>query len=176
MRCDKVHGEEEKMGIFLPYRCECQTSEDKRIGTDIFAYEELIVEDKEHNFKGHCDGIVELDKNNSEERYVVDFKSIKSERFAILNRPEHKYVVQITIYMWYFGIDKGIIFYENKNDHQVKEFLIPLNMDLVEEIKSNAKKMIKVLSQNKIPAIPKRYSKDKSPCKWCGYKKICWKK
>lgn len=174
--CGKVHGANEKMGIFVPHRCDCQSVKDERCGVDLFEYKEMNIVDNEYNFDGHCDGIIELERGNPETRYVIDFKSIKSERFSILNKPEYKYVVQITIYMWFFGVDQGIIFYENKNDHQVKEFIVPLNQDLVDDIKTNAKKMMKILEQNKIPSIPRHYEENKSPCRWCGYKGICWKK
>jgi len=173
--CGKVIGKNKKTGIFLPDKCPCLNNniKDKRRGIKLFEYEEIFLKSEpEFNLQGHCDGIIEY--NN--EQYVIDFKTINTKRFGFLKKPDPKYVVQITIYMWLSGVHKAKIFYEDKNEHRIKEITIKYDEELVEQIKKNAKKLKKILSLNKIPKIPNRYNKEDAPCKWCDYLKMCYKK
>jgi len=181
-RCGKIHGEENKWGIFCPYNCSCAKllTEDfpgkNLTGNNLFEYREMIVKNEEYCFEGHCDGIVELVKNDDDERYVIDFKTVKSEKFSFLKNPDPVYIVQIRIYMWILGIQQGIIFYEEKNTHGIKEFVVRQDENHIAEIKNNAKKLWEVLKAKKLPAIPKLYSKDQKPCLYCEYKEKCWSK
>jgi len=175
--CGKTLGEESKIGILLPEKCGCLKKEDKRRGIDLFEYQEIFLKsDPEFNFKGNTDGVIDLIPNDENSRSVIDFKSIKSERFAWLKKPELKYVIQVMIYMWLTGVKKAVIYYEDKNLHHVKEFYIPYNETLVEQIKKNAKSLKIMLEKGKIPKIPQDYEEKKVPCRWCDYKKICYRK
>lgn len=181
--CNKVHGTDDRIGIFCPEDCDCKEAIRKtnpdfsgldRKGLDLFEYEEILLQDKETNFKGHCDGIIELVKDNPKERYVIDFKTVKAEKFAFLKEPDSVYVTQINIYMWLAGVKKGIIFYEEKNSHDIREFKIMYDERKVEEIKTNALKLQKVFEIRKLPSIPKTFTKDKKPCCYCEYRDKCW--
>jgi CRISPR/Cas system-associated exonuclease Cas4 (RecB family) len=173
--CGIVRGKENKIGIFLPDTCECREgTKDKRKGIKLFTYEEPFVESKKYNFKGHCDGVIEIDKDDPDHRYVIDFKTCNSDVFKMLSEPDHKYVVQVTIYMWLLGVSKGIIYYEDKNRHGVKEFLIELDDQLVSDIKNNSMALLQLIKKNKIPQIASQFTKDRKPCRYCDYKKICW--
>lgn len=180
MRCGKVHGKDNKIGIFCPRDCDCadKVPEDfekhKRTKFDLFQYREIQVENKEYHFKGHCDGVIELIKGNDDERYVVDFKTVRSEKFSYLKKPDPVYVTQIRIYMWLLDIKQGIIFYEEKNSHEIKEFRVLQDEHHIEEIKKNAKKLWGVLQSKRIPAIHERYRKDRKPCYYCEYRDRCW--
>jgi len=174
--CGNMVGLEEQMGIFLPERCSCQKKEDNRKWINIFEYEEILIESEpQYNFRGNCDGIIEIEKGNEDSRYVIDFKTIKSERFDFLKFPESKYVIQVTIYMWLTGVKKSIIYYENKNDHRIKEFVVNYDEDLVNYIKNTSQKLKAVVEMGNIPKIPKGYTKTKSPCLWCDFKNFCHK-
>jgi CRISPR/Cas system-associated exonuclease Cas4 (RecB family) len=175
--CGSLIGEENPIGIFLPEKCSCQKEEDKRKWINIFEYEEISLRSEpQYNFRGNCDGIVEIDPGNENSRYVVDFKTIKSERFDFLKFPESKYVIQVTIYMWLTGVKKSVIYYENKNDHRIKEFVVNYDNDLVEYIKNTSKKLKAVVEMGNIPKIPKGYIQSKPPCTWCDFKDFCYKK
>jgi CRISPR/Cas system-associated exonuclease Cas4 (RecB family) len=178
--CGKVYGKENKIGIFCPEDCDCKSNLDSsfnlnRKGLDLFEYEEILLKDDEHNFKGHCDGIIELVKNEPDERYVVDFKTVKAEKFAILKDPDPVYIVQINIYMWLSGVKKSIIFYEEKNTHELKEFHLRYDAERIEDIKTNALKLKKVLAARQLPSIPKTFEKRSKPCVYCEFREKCWK-
>jgi CRISPR/Cas system-associated exonuclease Cas4 (RecB family) len=183
--CGKVHGKEEEpdksrpIGIFIPETCECLEGKenDKRRGIDLFEYEEIFLQSEpEYNFKGNTDGILEFERGNPDSRYVIDFKTINCDRFPFLKAPDNKYIVQIHIYMWLTGVHKAIIFYEEKNRHELKEFIIKYDEDLVENIKLTAKKLKKVLEMGKLPKRPTKYRKDSSPCKYCDFLSVCYRK
>ncbi len=182
--CNKLHGTDNKIGIFCPEDCDCKKTIFKDIilegkerkGLDLFEYEEIFLEDKEHNFKGHCDGIIELIKDNPKERYVIDFKTVKEQKFAYLKEPDQVYIVQINIYMWLSGVKKGIIFYEEKNTHELREFRVSYDESKIEDIKKNALKLKKVLDAKQLPSIPKTFAKSKKPCCYCEFREKCWAK
>ena len=75
------------------------------------------------------------------------------------------------------GIDKGIIFYENKNDHSIKEFLVKYDKTLISEVQRIAKALQGMLddkTRSSFPAIPKTFEQNKFPCTWCDVQKTCW--
>jgi len=179
--CGKVHGKDEKIGILLPETCECQKKADKRRGLKLFEYEEIFLKSPpEYNFQGHCDGIIEKEIGNADSRYVVDFKTINSGGFERLNKPNDIYVQQISIYMWLSGVHKSFIFYEDKNDHYVKEFPIEYDEKEIDKIIKKAAKLKILLDRKKIPKKPDDYRKDKKPCKQygrvCEFASFCYPK
>lgn len=182
LRCHKIHGKDEKWGVFMPVKCSCDKllPDDfptrKLYGDSLFEYEEITVKDAEHGFEGHCDGIIELVKDEEDSRYVIDFKTVNGEKFKFLKSPDPVYVTQIRIYMWILGISQGIIFYEEKNTHEIKEYHIYQDENHIAEIRNSAKKLQEILKLEKIPSIPKIYAKDKKPCMYCEFKKKCWSK
>lgn len=179
-RCGKLHGTENKWGIFCPRNCGCEEvlpddfKSKKLERYDLFNYEEISVGSDEYHFGGHCDGVIELVKDSEEDRYVVDFKTIRSEKFEFLNAPDKVYITQIRIYMWLLGINQGIIFYEEKNSHGLKAYKVFQDPHVVEELKKNSKLLWDLLQKKKIPTIPKYFVIDKKPCTYCDFKKRCW--
>jgi len=179
--CGNVIGKEDPIGIFLPETCDCITGkDDRRRGIKLFEYEEIFLKSEpQYNFKGNCDGIVELIKGDPDSRYVIDFKSISEGGFSYLKQPDQKYIIQITIYMWLTGIKKSIIYYEDKNKHFLKEFMIPYDEGLVDHIKKSSSKLFEICSLGKIPKIPKDYTKTNKPCikfnKKCEFYNFCYK-
>lgn len=180
----KIYGRDSKTGIFMPQSLEEVGEEkhpdDKRELKEIFEYVEIKVENKEYNFSGHCDGIIQLDPDNPDTMYIVDFKTMKFERFEILARSgniDNNYLTQINIYMWILGVRKGLIFYEDKNTHQIKEYEVFYDENLIEDIKRQAKTLLSFFEKKQLPKMPDQYEKNKKPCMYCGYKDVlCWKK
>jgi CRISPR/Cas system-associated exonuclease Cas4 (RecB family) len=174
--CDKVFGKENPIGIFLPEKCDCQKEEDKRRGIKLFEYEEIRLESEEkYNFKGNTDGVIEIERDVQESRYIIDFKSIKDKRFSFLKEPDHKYIVQVMIYMWLTGVKKAIIYYEDKSEHSIKEFVVNYDEKMVENIKLTALKLNKILKLGKIPKRPEGYDYDCFHCKYCDYRSVCYR-
>jgi len=180
--CGEIKGKEisepgNSIGILLPDYCDCKRDpKDKRKGVDLFEYREIrLASEKKYNLQGNTDGIIELERGNPETRWVVDFKTINSNRFSTLEAPEDKYVVQVMIYMWLTGVHKSVIHYEEKDRHQVKEFIVPFDERRLEWIKKTALRLDGMLKEGKIPSRNPKYFKSKPPCVWCDFVKVCYK-
>lgn len=180
----KIYGREQQHGIFRPETME-EVGEkipdgDGRSAADLFEYVEILVSNEEYNFHGHVDGIIEFEKGNLESRTVIDFKTAKNESFMFLKnntrRPSAEYITQINIYMWLLDLQKGIVFFENKNDHELLEFAVERDNELIEQIKTQSKKILDLIQNKKIPKIPEAYSFSTKPCAYCGYRNACYKK
>ena len=117
---------------------------------------------------GRADAIVTLDN----ELYVVDFKSMNSMIFKNLTQPKEDNINQLQLYLHFFKIPKGILLYVNKDNLELKDFL-------VEYDKVRAEKLLKDLSALKIkietdvvPAAIAEYPTDWQ-CQYCQFKEIC---
>jgi len=174
----KVYGKENPHGIFRPKTVEevgeKQHPEDKRTAVEVFDYEEIKIKDEELNFEGHVDAIMDFVPDDPDERFVVDFKTINSDKFKILREPDPKYVTQIHIYMMILGIPRSVIFYEDKNRSEIKEFLVELDTNYAEHIRDTAKKLFSDVNNKRLPKISKMFSPDSPPCVWCDYKRQCY--
>jgi len=174
----KIYGKENKHGIYRPKTLEelgeKRHPDDNRSVEEILDYSEIMVRDTELNFEGHVDAIIDLVPGDIDERFIVDFKTINGDKFKIITEPDPKYVTQITIYMMLLDIPRGVIFYQDKNKSEIKEFLIVRDEKFVEHIRNSAKKLLELLKSNKLPKIPMFYSEDKVPCMWCEYKEKCY--
>jgi len=77
---------------------------------------------------GRADAILCIDKEN----YVLDIKSINSMIFRTLSEPKQDNVFQIQLYMHYFNIKKGILLYIDKDQQEMKEFMLDYDQKMVE--------------------------------------------
>ena len=74
------------------------------------------------NISGRIDFII---KHRDFAQAVIELKSINSRGFkALLDRPKPEHFIQIRIYLNLSNIEHGIVLYENKNDQQVKAFVV----------------------------------------------------
>lgn len=74
------------------------------------------------NISGRIDFII---KHKDYAQAVIELKSINSRGFkALLDRPKPEHFIQIQIYLNLTKIDHGIVLYENKNDQQIKAFVV----------------------------------------------------
>jgi len=62
--------------------------------------------------------------------YVLDIKSINSMGFKCLTGPKEENINQLQLYLHYFKIPKGILLYVNKDNQELKEFIIDYNQSL----------------------------------------------
>jgi hypothetical protein len=79
---------------------------------------------------GRVDAIIAIDDKN----YVLELKSIGSYGFKLLNEPRREHVHQLQLYMHFLKIPRGILLYENKDNHQLKEFEIAFDEELGESL------------------------------------------
>ena len=83
---------------------------------------ESVVKCAMPNISGRIDFII---KHKDFPQAVIELKSINSRGVkALLDRPKPEHFIQIQIYLNLSNIDHGILLYENKNDQQVKAFVV----------------------------------------------------
>jgi hypothetical protein len=181
LRCGKIYGEEEPLGIFNPLRTNPKWACSACGNNRKLEYEELLIESEhEYNFEGHCDAVIDVrghpsgSGNDDLDLYVLDFKSMKKEYFDPLTEPKPEHVIQVHIYMWVLNLKSAVVVYENKNDQAVKEYFVPRSDALIEDIKKQSKWLIDVLRHRRLPNRPEGYTRSGFPCMFCEFKGICF--
>lgn len=117
---------------------------------------------------GRADVIVSLNG----ELYLVDIKSMNSMVFRNLTEPKEENVSQLQLYLHYFKIKKGILFYIDKDKQDIKEFIIDYNPTLAQSILDGFTSLKKKIENNIIPSRLPDYPDDWE-CKYCQFKEIC---
>lgn len=85
------------------------------------------------------------------EDYIIDFKTIKHERYNKLRKPESKDITQLQLYMDIRKKKRGLLFYHNKNTHVEKEFEVLHDPAYVEIHKKTIRKCIACYKKKTIP-------------------------
>ena len=181
----KTYGRDNKLGCFKPEKCAC--------GNSKFYYHEITVEDKELNFRGHCDQILDFSnfdpsmfsKGNPvdvlfrtedlpKKPIVLDMKSINS--FGFKSKLEHGpslvYRTQLVIYCNVLDLDYGVLIYENKDDSSTKIYKVDRNPEMWNVIKRQAQHMNDMVSDQLVPP-PRPLSKDDYECRYCEFQSMC---
>lgn len=132
---------------------------------------ELPLKDKELCISGRTDALIKI----NDELILVELKSANDRSFNLMvkkNEPKEDYVMQLQLYLHITGIDKGIIFIENKNDQSILEFPITYDEEMAEEL---IDKIMYCVTHAKSNDIPERdYTKSTFQCKYCDYAEMCW--
>jgi len=124
---------------------------------------------EEKIFHGRADAIVSIDN----ELYVLEIKSMNSYAFKRLEEPDKAHLKQVQLYMHYFNINKGIILVENKDNQELKEFVVTKDEKILQEISANFISLKKMVDNNTLPPKPRFSSNDKWKCDYCAYRKTC---
>lgn len=180
------YGIEDKLGVFKPSTCCC--------GSRHFRYHELSVDDKELNFHGHIDQILDFshfpggdifrqgngvkvlfrDEDLPKKPILNDMKSINSFGFkSKLDRgAPFGYKVQVNIYIHLLDLEYGLLYFENKDDSSTKIVHVEKDDALWEIIKTQAKQMNEMVDDKLLPP-PRPSTKDDFECRYCEFQSIC---
>jgi hypothetical protein len=184
-RRPQIFGVEEKLGVLQPEKCEC--------GCNQFEYVEVGLSDPETMWAGHVDAIVDLrhwptavkgiDKETVAEEdahMVVDYKSIMSFAYGKLDQPKPEHITQMQIYLYLSGLKVGKFLYENKNDQNIKEYLVVRDDKFLEVKREEAlllKYRVSHKNQDGRRVLPDRAysSKGHQECLRCKFRGHCWR-
>ncbi|MCD6232820.1 PD-(D/E)XK nuclease family protein [bacterium] len=117
---------------------------------------------------GRADAILTIDN----ELYVLDVKSMVSTIFRKMNQPKTENLYQIQLYLHFFKIKKGILLYVNKDNQDLKEFLVNYDKQLCENILKDLRLLREKIDQNIIP-LPLSDKPYNWQCRYCQFKTIC---
>lgn len=123
---------------------------------------------------GRCDGILVIDGG----LHLMDIKSIKSRTLKSSERefcfedldlqgPKRDHIVQLNLYLWMAGLEKGHLFYISKNDGKIKTFAIPYTPELLEPYFREIRYLVstaKALKEGKKPELPEPCGRETCPC------------
>jgi len=73
--------------------------------------------------------------------YIFELKSIKQEMFNRLSSPLFNCVAQVQLYMFMLNIPRAIVFYENKNNQETKEFVLYNDQELLNKLINKIRKI-----------------------------------
>lgn len=117
---------------------------------------------------GRADAIISF----SGEPYVVEIKSVNSVKFK-KNEPDADHIKQLQMYLYFFNIKKGILLYENKDNQDLKEFMIGYDENIVKKSISFFNKLKENVEKSIIPEIPPDIEDWR--CEYCPYINECEK-
>ncbi len=117
---------------------------------------------------GRADAIICINNQN----YVLDIKSMNSMIFRKLTSPKPENIYQIQLYMHYFNIPKGILFYIDKDRQEIKEFIVDYDQKLVKQLLANFQELQEKIKNNQVPQALADYPKNWQ-CRYCQFKEVC---
>ena len=128
---------------------------------------EIKIPPKE-DISGRADAIVRF--NN--ELYLVDFKSVNSSILRGMEEAKEDHILQIQLYLHFFNLKKGILFYEGKDNSEIKEFPVEYDKKLAQKVLNDFKRLKINLEKNLVPQTLSDYPENWQ-CKYCQFKEIC---
>lgn len=124
---------------------------------------------------------IELQNSKGETVYVgpeervllVEFKSIADKKFHDLpkTKPKLEHEMQLQLYFQLTGIKKGIIFYENKNTQQVKEYIVKRDEELISRVLGNIHNVVNLAREGKLA--DREFQPTDVHCRFCDYRELC---
>ncbi len=148
----------EKSGILIEAEQELNTIGDKEL-PPIRGYIDAVI-----NWKG--------------DEVVVEVKTTKSSTWnsrVATNKVPGYQMVQLLIYMYVTGHDKGFFMTENKDTHEL--FILPVKMtEKNKELVENIFEWMRLVKKNSEDGeLPKRpFTKSSMQCKGCAVRDTCW--
>ena len=117
---------------------------------------------------GRADAIICVNNEN----YVLDIKSINSSIFRNLNAPKEENLYQIQLYLHYFNIPKGILLYIDKDQQELKEFIVDYDANLSDLLIKTFEELKLKIEQDKVPQVLSDYPKNWQ-CSYCQFRQVC---
>ena len=117
---------------------------------------------------GRADAIICVNNEN----YVLDIKSMNSMVFRKLTEPKVENVYQLQLYLYYFNIKKGILLYIDKDQQEIKEFVVDYDKNIAQSLIANFTNLKSKIESDIIPLRLASYPVDWQ-CRYCQFKEIC---
>lgn len=117
---------------------------------------------------GRADAIV----SDGKDLYVLDIKSMNSMIFSKLTEPKEENVDQLQLYLHYFKVPNGILLYVDKNNLNLKEFIVKKDegraLELLRTLEETKKKIDSDIIPERLPDYPENWQ-----CRYCQYAEVC---
>jgi CRISPR/Cas system-associated exonuclease Cas4 (RecB family) len=117
---------------------------------------------------GRADAIISVDN----ELYVLDIKSMNSMIFDKLEAPKEDNANQLQLYLHFFQVPKGILLYVNKDNQDLKEFIVNYDRNLCLKLLKELQELKKKIDTDIIP-LPLPDYPENWQCRYCQFKEVC---
>lgn len=91
---------------------------------------EIPVENEEYEIRGHADGVININGKTG----VLEIKSMNSNQFYRTFEPKDDHLIQVNVYMFCLDIPRACLLYECKDNQDLKEFYVKLDMSILNPI------------------------------------------
>lgn len=118
--------------------------------------------------RGRADAIL----SDKKQLYVLDIKSMNSMVFRSMSEPKPENIDQIQLYLHFFEISKGILLYVNKDNLDLKEYIIDYDKSRADFLLESLSSLKEKIDSNIVPARISGYPDDWQ-CRFCSYKDVC---
>lgn len=165
IKCDKIYND-----LVAPTECPSGKTTHTR---KHLVYKEVIAKAPDYLINGRCDGILMIEN----EEHIFDIKSIANRALKTPDQyfcfedledgPKEAHIIQLTLYMWMLGIERGHLLYVSKNDHQIKTFAIPYDYMVIEPYITEISNLIstsKELAAGNRVDLPNPCGREDCPC------------
>jgi len=124
--CGKQYGASD--GPYIKSPDECEVSDD-----EIFVYGESYLQSKEYLIGGHVDGFIGTNAPDS----ILEIKTSNDDYFKrnLQYEPAPQHTLQMQIYMWLSGFQKGYLLYFDKDTSEIKIFVVPYNITVIDQVR-----------------------------------------
>jgi hypothetical protein len=122
---------------------------------------------------------IKPDPEQSGYRVVIDIKSINKRGFEWVmhqDAPIDHHVKQIITYMKARNIKTGILWYENKDNQQLKGFVVRYEDDAWKTVTAWSRSVISALNNESLPPIPESCNRGSYDFENCQYTHLCYGK
>lgn len=104
---------------------------------------------------------------------MIELKSISSNGFKYIMRdgPKKDHILQLQLYLDMTGLKIGILYYENKDNQQRKDFVVQYDPELAAAAKEKIKLSIAHAEADIIPE--REYDINDFECIFCDYRYLC---
>jgi CRISPR/Cas system-associated exonuclease Cas4 (RecB family) len=117
---------------------------------------------------GRADAVL----SDGKELYVLDIKSMNSMVFRTLEKPKEENINQIQLYLHYLRIPKGILLYVNKDNQELKEFIVKYDQAIAENLLKDLEGLKEKIDSNIVPDRISGYSSSWQ-CQYCQFREVC---
>lgn len=120
---------------------------------------------------GRIDDLILVKKENK--KILVEVKSSSSVDFV--KEPSEGYVMQLQLYLHFFGVDDGLILYLDKRNMKCKSFEIKYDVDFAISVIKRFASLHNYIIRNETPEPEARKKENLSwMCKSCEYREKCF--
>jgi hypothetical protein len=107
-------------------------------------------------------------------RTGVEIKTMNTNAFYHMDKPHPSAFKQAQMYMYLLGIPQFIIFCENKNDQNIKLFLIDFDLNVALKYVRRMRSLEKYINEGKVPRAEECFCDRPSRRKSCKYHSRCF--